>query len=440
MERRLFLDYLRRFYAGFLILPLYLILIVIVGIATEEDMTLLVPQSFLLIVVFLVFLTTDLNQNDIVRTIQSLPASRHAYSRTLWWETVPVPVAMGGLHFALAHVLLSALVPGKFYLWHFLPPFILVALMVTSGYFFFLFLFVRGSLSITLRIGCVLSAIGLLLLCRLMWIFWQGHPAVMTAAIAGAIAFTAFAYRMAPFLLGYRSGYRKPEVEDASPARPSHLPENQDMAIHWIDVVLGHPVYLVALGSASLILLSGLSYFVYHQYLGPMERLLSPLLFVILFCLALFVFFVILSGSFISSMRAFSCLPIPKSRLATICLLLPSIALLPVALISVVISPVLLAAYAFCVACWQICNAVYLQWNKLIAAVVLQVILVVLGIWQFAYTSLRIAKNPEALSMVSDIGIALTLSMLAASLVWTWRLLKHSNAPYQKKPDLRSLL
>ena len=59
-----------------------------------------------------------------------------------------------------------------------------------------------------------------------------------------------------------------------------------------------------------------------------------------------------------------------------------------------------------------------------------------LGFWQFAYTAMRVAKRPDVVSVIVDVGGALMILMIVISGVWTWRLLRNSNAPFQKKPGL----
>ena len=169
---------------------------------------------------------------------------------------------------------------------------------------------------------------------------------------------------------------------------------------------------------------------------GSPKGVLSPALVLVLIDGVLIFAFVVLAGSFISSLRVFGSLPLSKRRLTLNCVSLPFAALLPVAFASFFASPILLAIYVSSAGCWLVYNLVYMGWNKLAAMVTLNSLLVLLGLWQFGYTAMLAAKQPTALIVLKGMGLAAVGAMAVVSSFLTWQLLRRSNRPYQKKPGL----
>ena len=434
MNRRLFRDYVYRYVPALCVIPCYVALVAVSSAIAKDDTSLLIPFSFILVGLLSFYFTLDLFQSDTVKAIGSLPIAKQEYAQTLWGEAVAFPVIIGIIHFILGHSLLSIIAPGRFDFWLRFLPYILVALLLTNGFFVSISLIRWGTHGIRLKSTCALLMIGICFLCRSIWIFWDASQIVQVGTVFGTLAAAFYSYRMALRLVVFQSFIRK---ADAPPIVSSRQLLEQDFTIGWLDARMGNPVSFVVLGSTFLILLAGLMGVSSRSVLAPPEGLVSPVLFVILMFLGLTILFVLLSGSFVSSMRVFGSLPISKGRLTMACLLLPFVALLPGAFAAIFLSPILLTVYALGGACWVTCNVVYLRWNKMVAAVVLNSILVILGLWQFGYASMRAVKRPEMISLLSELGFVVTALMILVSSVWTWYLLRNSNTPYQKKPGLK---
>lgn len=435
MERRLFANYIARFTPGFSIIPVYAIIVALLGVAAKDEMTLLVLFSFMLTGLFLWYFTFDAYQNDVFRTVMMLPISRMACVRTLWWEAVPMPTAIGCLHFVLGHALLSILVPGKFALWHQFMPFLIVVLALANGVFATIFLLRAASHAI--RALVVVLMVGLCILCRWIWVSWGDDPVTLALVLSGTLGMSLVSYRWAPILMDIQAGHRRSGAAGAGPVGPLPVSASQDISLRWYDPFLANPIGFGILGASALILVSWFLTGFILTVLGMPSKLLSPTVLIILIYAATVFVFVYSSGSFISSLRVFGCLPISKARLTATCLALPFVALLPVASLSILFSPVLLAVYVAGVGCWLMTNLAYMLQNKMVAAIMLNLVWVLGGLWQFSYTSMIVAKQPEAAGMLVAIGVVLLILMIIIPAAWTWRLLRNSNAPYQKKPGLR---
>jgi len=281
--------------------------------------------------------------------------------------------------------------------------------------------------------------VGLCILCRAIWIHWPGNGTLATFTAAGALLMASLTYWLAPPLLEVRSGYRGTVAAHAPGPLPAGTLADQDTKIRWFDVPFTNPLYLIVSGAGALILLTWMLYVVGSRFLGPPEKLLSPVSLICLIFVGMLLLFIYVSGSFAGSLRAFGSLPITKGRLTTAFLLLPFVALLPVAFSSIFISPALLAVYGVGVGCWLTCNLVYMRWNRIAAVCVLQAVLALLGLWQFGYTAMMAARRPEAAGLLADLGSVGMIVMVIVPGVWTWRVLLKSNAPFQKKPGLTSV-
>ena len=287
-----------------------------------------------------------------------------------------------------------------------------------------------------IRLASIAAMVGLCILCRAIWTHWSGNGAVAIFTVAGALMMAVLTYGLAPLLPVVRSGYRATVAANAPRTLRVGPQAGQDRTIHWFDVPLTNPLYLIVSGAGALILLAWVLYVTGSRVLAPAEKLLSPVALMFLIFVGMLLLLVYMSGSFIGSLRAFGSLPITKGRLTTSFLLLPFVALLPVAFSSIFISSALLAVYVVGVGCWLICNLVYMRWGAFAALIALQTLLALLGLWQFGHSAMAAAKRPEAVGLLAVLGVVCSVLMIVVPGIWTWRLLLRSNAPYQKKPGL----
>lgn len=454
MDRRIFLDYLRRYGWGLLITAIsYACLATYQTVRHEYGSLFLL--GYLALILCAWYFTADLHQQSVSRTVRTLPIEKTAHGRTLWFELIALSLLVGGsivllgmlaiyiveINGLIAPYTEETVAPPEAIKSFFsdttvvgrIPEYVCIALLLTGGYFLFLSVFRWW------EIGPFRSAVYVILFvaycagCIYLANLWDSHRIIRALTVLGAAAMTIGSYRHAPRFLEGLSGNR---VTPKDPVIPKRDLKGQETSIGWFDACSANPFTFVMLGSFSLVVLVGLAYGIVHGLSGSTDGPLRPTLFLFFAVQIVIVAFVVFAWSFLGSVRVFASLPISRVRLIMGCLVLPVIAFSPIAASTLFGTRIFLVAYIVGVGTCLTANAFYFRLNKMAALVAVNSTLVLLGFWPLLRTKAMNTGQTEAVAFIDSVGLSTASAAIVVAAIWTGWMLYYSNTPFRKKATL----
>lgn len=437
MDQRILFDYLRRYGWGFLILVVgYSGLSVYVE---AREPVLLLNFTYLSVAVAGWYFAFDMYRLDVVKTILVLPLTRNDLGRSLWFLAVFIPMLIGCSVLASGLGMSQIFHPTGTVSWEKLGPCFVFSLLFGGSFFLFLYKFRWWEFGTVRSFFYVIGFVGYCAGIVFLSSWWHESAAVKGLVVMALAAATVGSYVAAPRFVENLAG-RRPAETTTEPQRDL---KNQDLSIGWLDILFGNPFAFVVAGSLSLIGLFGLFYGGFNmapEKFGILASSDKPLIFSVLLPILIFLVsiavFVMLSGAWIGSIRALVTLPISRAKLIAGCLVLPFIALSPVAVASAFLQSFSTTIYFAAAGLWLTCNAVLLRWNKMAAILTINLGLLITASWTFTHAKMARLERPEMLHLADVIGVAFIVTVILGSSIWTWWLLRRSSQTFRKKAEI----
>ncbi len=426
MDIRIFLDFFRRY--GLAILLISVCYPLLIGFEGGHDSHIGLMLAFLTLYVLEFYVGADIHRHEIFKVMQMLPTCRRRFARTLWAEGVLVPLVAGWSVLILGSSAQRFMAQEYILGWNHLPPFFFISLLICSGCWLIVMTFQPKSwlsyVSIILFAACALPFYA-------AYKWWETSIAIPCITIPISVLVIALTYYYAPKILDLATT----QVLEITITTKAHSVRNQDTSISWFDRALSNPYLRTICGATSLIVLIITVFTVAKAFSPPEGSMLMELVLLLFFVPA--IFFVLPWGAFLGSLRMFGSMPMPRSRLCVMCLLVPVLALSPVAATSLFFGKIAWMVYFVAVTAWLFTNAFYLRWNKIVAMVALNSILVILGFWPLVRTTMIATKDTEGVQWVDSMVLLNTACVLLFSIGWILHMLQNSNTPFQKKPGFK---
>ena len=436
MNRMLIQDYMRRYGPAFLSLVIFYAFFF--WIEARDENGLLLYSSWLALGVMVYYSYADFEQNQATKVILTLPIHREEYGRTLWVEAVLIPLITGSMVFWLGMAAMWITVPTIFSHWTWYVIFLNFGTPLAYGYFVWMFQ-VRwqdedAKRSFRYWIGLVATGAGYL------WFLLKEQENSLLQIVLLVISLLIFmiSYRLAPRILLTFAQPKMTSVENVAPVRDLSIHE---MTLRGWERWMANPFRFLTLGS---MLLLTMMMAVIISLRSPVVREWHPQQKLILLAVMLMMFlfgmvFRILNqrGVLLGSLRLLGSLPVPRYRLALRCLAIPFVTLLPLAALPLFFGIKALVIYLAATACWLALDVVYMRWHKMASVCAVNVLLIAYGCWPWLHNAMARQNRPDLVAWVDGTGVAITLVIILASVIWTWRLIHYSNLPYRPKPSAR---